>query len=126
MWKPIQVASIVTPVPGGVGPCTVACLMQNTLLGKDYTFLLSIKGTGSPVPGGVGPCTVACHMQNTLLGKDYTFVFSIKGTGSRDDYFLQAHKVESLFHVRLRGSCKLFKVKKMLIQSYLTDFRINK
>jgi len=27
-----EVASIVTPVPGGVGPCTVACLMQNTFL----------------------------------------------------------------------------------------------
>ncbi len=38
MCKPTQVASIVTPVPGGVGPCTVACLMQNTLLGKDYTY----------------------------------------------------------------------------------------
>ncbi len=47
MYKLTQVASIVTPVPGGVGPCTVACLMQNTLLGKDYTFVLAIKGTGS-------------------------------------------------------------------------------
>ena len=28
----VQVASVVTPVPGGVGPCTVACLMHNTLL----------------------------------------------------------------------------------------------
>jgi len=27
-----EVASLVTPVPGGVGPCTVACLMHNTLL----------------------------------------------------------------------------------------------
>jgi methylenetetrahydrofolate dehydrogenase (NADP+)/methenyltetrahydrofolate cyclohydrolase len=27
-----QVASWLTPVPGGVGPCTVACLMYNTLL----------------------------------------------------------------------------------------------
>lgn len=27
-----QVAGLVTPVPGGVGPCTVACLMHNTLL----------------------------------------------------------------------------------------------
>jgi len=26
-----KVASVVTPVPGGVGPCTVACLMLNTL-----------------------------------------------------------------------------------------------
>ena len=26
-----EVAGVVTPVPGGVGPCTVACLMQNTL-----------------------------------------------------------------------------------------------
>ena len=28
----VQVASMVTPVPGGVGPCTVACLMYNTML----------------------------------------------------------------------------------------------
>jgi methylenetetrahydrofolate dehydrogenase (NADP+)/methenyltetrahydrofolate cyclohydrolase len=27
----IEVASAVTPVPGGVGPMTVACLLQNTL-----------------------------------------------------------------------------------------------
>lgn len=27
-----EVASVVTPVPGGVGPCTVACLMENTLV----------------------------------------------------------------------------------------------
>jgi methylenetetrahydrofolate dehydrogenase (NADP+) / methenyltetrahydrofolate cyclohydrolase len=26
-----QVARAITPVPGGVGPMTVACLMQNTL-----------------------------------------------------------------------------------------------
>jgi methylenetetrahydrofolate dehydrogenase (NADP+)/methenyltetrahydrofolate cyclohydrolase len=27
-----EVASAITPVPGGVGPMTIACLMQNTLL----------------------------------------------------------------------------------------------
>ena len=27
-----QVAGLLTPVPGGVGPVTVACLMLNTLL----------------------------------------------------------------------------------------------
>jgi methylenetetrahydrofolate dehydrogenase (NADP+)/methenyltetrahydrofolate cyclohydrolase len=26
-----EVASAITPVPGGVGPMTIACLMQNTL-----------------------------------------------------------------------------------------------
>lgn len=31
MWI-TQVASVLTPVPGGVGPCTVAALMHNTLL----------------------------------------------------------------------------------------------
>ena len=31
-----QVASLVTPVPGGVGPCTVACLMANTLRYLSY------------------------------------------------------------------------------------------
>ena len=27
-----EVAGWMTPVPGGVGPCTVACLMYNTVL----------------------------------------------------------------------------------------------
>ena len=35
-----QVASLLTPVPGGVGPMTVAMLLRNTLLAaqKQYTF----------------------------------------------------------------------------------------
>ena len=33
-------ASFITPVPGGVGPCTVAMLMRNTLLAykKEISF----------------------------------------------------------------------------------------
>jgi methylenetetrahydrofolate dehydrogenase (NADP+)/methenyltetrahydrofolate cyclohydrolase len=27
----VQVAGAITPVPGGVGPMTIACLLQNTL-----------------------------------------------------------------------------------------------
>jgi methylenetetrahydrofolate dehydrogenase (NADP+)/methenyltetrahydrofolate cyclohydrolase len=27
-----EVAGAVTPVPGGVGPCTVACLLSNTVM----------------------------------------------------------------------------------------------
>jgi len=27
----VQVASAITPVPGGVGPMTIACLMLNTM-----------------------------------------------------------------------------------------------
>jgi methylenetetrahydrofolate dehydrogenase (NADP+)/methenyltetrahydrofolate cyclohydrolase len=35
-------ASAITPVPGGVGPMTIACLMQNTLLAaKRQSFLVS-------------------------------------------------------------------------------------
>jgi methylenetetrahydrofolate dehydrogenase (NADP+)/methenyltetrahydrofolate cyclohydrolase len=26
-----EIASAITPVPGGVGPMTIACLMQNTV-----------------------------------------------------------------------------------------------
>ena len=38
-----EVAAFLTPVPGGVGPCTVACLMKNTLLGRrENTFQLGI------------------------------------------------------------------------------------
>ena len=29
--KPSQVAGAITPVPGGVGPMTIACLLANTL-----------------------------------------------------------------------------------------------
>ena len=28
----IEVAGAITPVPGGVGPMTIACLMRNTLI----------------------------------------------------------------------------------------------
>ena len=33
-----QVAGAITPVPGGVGPMTIAMLLQNTLEGAKYTF----------------------------------------------------------------------------------------
>lgn len=53
-----HVASLITPVPGGVGPMTVAQLMQNTLLGAERMLTwqdtpsidsLSLT-TQSPVP----------------------------------------------------------------------------
>jgi methylenetetrahydrofolate dehydrogenase (NADP+)/methenyltetrahydrofolate cyclohydrolase len=28
----LEVASAITPVPGGVGPMTIACLLRNTLV----------------------------------------------------------------------------------------------
>lgn len=40
-----QVASLVTPVPGGVGPCTVACLMANTTLAAKTAPSLEIAAT---------------------------------------------------------------------------------
>lgn len=46
-----QVASAITPVPGGVGPMTIAMLLQNTL----ESGRRDIEGTGSsaaPSPGG--------------------------------------------------------------------------
>jgi methylenetetrahydrofolate dehydrogenase (NADP+) / methenyltetrahydrofolate cyclohydrolase len=36
-----EVASAITPVPGGVGPMTIACLMQNTLLAARRRVLAS-------------------------------------------------------------------------------------
>ena len=33
----MEVASAVTPVPGGVGPMTIACLLQNTLQAALWT-----------------------------------------------------------------------------------------
>ncbi|MBV5335616.1 bifunctional methylenetetrahydrofolate dehydrogenase/methenyltetrahydrofolate cyclohydrolase, partial [bacterium] len=37
------VAGAITPVPGGVGPMTIACLMVNTLIA-------AAKRVGAPVP----------------------------------------------------------------------------
>jgi methylenetetrahydrofolate dehydrogenase (NADP+)/methenyltetrahydrofolate cyclohydrolase len=34
-----QVAGFITPVPGGVGPMTIACLLENTLILKNKQFL---------------------------------------------------------------------------------------
>jgi methylenetetrahydrofolate dehydrogenase (NADP+)/methenyltetrahydrofolate cyclohydrolase len=36
----VQVASAITPVPGGVGPMTIACLLQNT-----FAAALRLAGT---------------------------------------------------------------------------------
>ncbi len=40
------VASRITPVPGGVGPMTIACLLRNTVVA-------SARRQGVPVPGGL-------------------------------------------------------------------------
>ncbi|MEK0085140.1 bifunctional 5,10-methylenetetrahydrofolate dehydrogenase/5,10-methenyltetrahydrofolate cyclohydrolase [Benzoatithermus flavus] len=42
----IRVADAITPVPGGVGPVTVACLLRNTLIAAQA----STRRTGSPAP----------------------------------------------------------------------------
>ena len=36
-----QKASLITPVPGGVGPMTIACLLENTL--EAFSRLLQIR-----------------------------------------------------------------------------------
>ncbi|MBZ0266402.1 bifunctional methylenetetrahydrofolate dehydrogenase/methenyltetrahydrofolate cyclohydrolase FolD [bacterium] len=36
-------ASLITPVPGGVGPMTVALLLKNTLLAEEYQFAAKIS-----------------------------------------------------------------------------------
>ena len=38
-----QVASFITPVPGGVGPMTVAMLLQNALIGAQRSLESSLK-----------------------------------------------------------------------------------
>ncbi len=45
-----QVASAITPVPGGVGPMTVAILIENTLLSAKRLFEASSKQSVSPLP----------------------------------------------------------------------------
>ena len=44
----MQVGSAVTPVPGGVGPMTIACLMLNTLAS-------ACRAAGAPVPAEAAP-----------------------------------------------------------------------
>ena len=39
----IEIASAITPVPGGVGPMTIACLLENTLIA-------CCQQNGVPVP----------------------------------------------------------------------------
>ena len=52
-----QVASLVTPVPGGVGPCTVACLMANTLRYLSYKeHMKNVFHQGS----NIHPCMTIC------------------------------------------------------------------
>ena len=41
------VAGAITPVPGGVGPMTIACLLANTLAA-------CCRSNGLPVPPGLG------------------------------------------------------------------------
>ena len=44
-----NIASSITPVPGGVGPMTVAMLMQNTLLGAERWLETSLNKTIKPL-----------------------------------------------------------------------------
>ncbi|GAA5804519.1 hypothetical protein HPULCUR_010017 [Helicostylum pulchrum] len=48
--KAKEVASFITPVPGGVGPMTVAMLMQNTAISAERWLELSRKRDISPLP----------------------------------------------------------------------------
>jgi methylenetetrahydrofolate dehydrogenase (NADP+)/methenyltetrahydrofolate cyclohydrolase len=42
----VQVAGAITPVPGGVGPMTIACLLANTVTA-------CCRANGLPEPGGL-------------------------------------------------------------------------
>ena len=44
----VAVAGAITPVPGGVGPVTIACLLQNTLA-------LACRNSGVPLPDDIQP-----------------------------------------------------------------------
>jgi methylenetetrahydrofolate dehydrogenase (NADP+)/methenyltetrahydrofolate cyclohydrolase/formyltetrahydrofolate synthetase len=47
--KAKEIASFITPVPGGVGPMTVAMLMQNTAISAERWLELSRKRDISPL-----------------------------------------------------------------------------
>ena len=40
----VEVAGAVTPVPGGVGPMTIACLLRNTLVAAARRFDVAVSG----------------------------------------------------------------------------------
>jgi 5,10-methylene-tetrahydrofolate dehydrogenase/Methenyl tetrahydrofolate cyclohydrolase len=46
--KVVKIAKKITPVPGGVGPMTIACLMHNTVkaayINKKHDFINVLKG----------------------------------------------------------------------------------
>jgi methylenetetrahydrofolate dehydrogenase (NADP+) / methenyltetrahydrofolate cyclohydrolase len=42
-----QVAGAITPVPGGVGPMTIACLLKNTLEAAQMQHGLPVQSTGA-------------------------------------------------------------------------------
>ena len=46
--KDLKIAEKITPVPGGVGPMTIACLMHNTVkaayLNKKHDFINVLEG----------------------------------------------------------------------------------
>ena len=43
----VKVAGAITPVPGGVGPMTIACLLKNTLEAAQMQHGLEVKSTGA-------------------------------------------------------------------------------
>jgi methylenetetrahydrofolate dehydrogenase (NADP+)/methenyltetrahydrofolate cyclohydrolase len=60
----LQVAGAVTPVPGGVGPMTVAYLLANTLAAAERTTASDRKPT---IGGNLGPQTSALHVPGADL-----------------------------------------------------------
>ena len=40
----VEVAGAITPVPGGVGPMTIACLLRNTLVAAARRFDVAVSG----------------------------------------------------------------------------------
>ncbi|MFZ8455717.1 hypothetical protein ACO1M1_14490, partial [Staphylococcus aureus] len=42
----VKVAGAITPVPGGVGPMTIACLLKNTLEAAQMAHGLPVRSTG--------------------------------------------------------------------------------
>ena len=76
-----EVASLVTPVPGGVGPCTVACLMHNTFIAAKAT----LQGTFALILKQVEHffMILSCYIQ-VLFGKWQMFIFRMtKGSTLR-------------------------------------------
>ncbi|MBI4043860.1 MAG: bifunctional methylenetetrahydrofolate dehydrogenase/methenyltetrahydrofolate cyclohydrolase FolD [Candidatus Diapherotrites archaeon] len=92
-----EVAGFITPVPGGVGPMTVACLMENTLLAcKNQTLL---QKPSRKIVIGVAGSTKGTDMQALIDGiesKSLNAQIGLVCSDKQDAYILERARKHAL------------------------------